>query len=449
MALSSAVVADLGPSTTTLRTLVTQLGHCSPATSDAERIDRIRALEEVKAACAAAQAVESVAFKTSQLAEQEAAGVPASQRGRGISAQVALARRESPHKAARLMGLAESLVHEMPATLDALRAGATNEWRATLVVRETACLSRDDRRAVDLEVGPHLGELGDRETAARTQKAAYRLDPHAVVARARKAEAERSVVLRPAPDTMTYLTGLLPVKQGVAAYTALKAAADSLVATGGSDGRSRGQVMADLLVERLTGQAVADQVPVEVQLVIADTTLAGADDEPALLGSTDGLGVAPIPVPAPWARALVRDTDERTRAWIRRLYSRDGRLVALDSTRRLFPQGLRRLLVARDQLCRTPWCGAPIRAIDHLRPHDRGGPTAWINGQGLCVACNLAKQAAGWVSASSAFGDPTIELNTPTGHAYTSRPPPLPTAPPRRQRVDLHWHTPVHYCPAA
>ncbi|MDO6145615.1 HNH endonuclease, partial [Paenarthrobacter aurescens] len=74
---------------------------------------------------------------------------------------------------------------------------------------------------------------------------------------------ERMVSLRPAPDTMTYLTALLPVAQGVAVYKALTQAADSARSSGdaGSGGASgsgsavptRGQVMADTLVERITG----------------------------------------------------------------------------------------------------------------------------------------------------------------------------------------------------
>ena len=36
------------------------------------------------------------------------------------------------------------------------------------------------------------------------------------------------MTLRPAPDTMTLLTGFLPVAHGVAAYAALTRAADQL-----------------------------------------------------------------------------------------------------------------------------------------------------------------------------------------------------------------------------
>jgi hypothetical protein len=47
-----------------------------------------------------------------------------------------------------------------------------------------------------------------------------RLDSQAVVDRAAKAEADRTVTIRPAPDCMTYVTALLPVAQGVGVYAA-------------------------------------------------------------------------------------------------------------------------------------------------------------------------------------------------------------------------------------
>ena len=85
--------------------------------------------------------------------------------------------------------------------------------------------------------------------------------------------------------------------------------------------------------------------------------------------------------------------------WVRRLYATpDGSaLVAMDSRRRAFAGGLRRFLIARDQTCRTPWCDAPIRDGDHALPHrTAGGDTTAANGQGLCQACNHAKEAPGW-----------------------------------------------------
>jgi hypothetical protein len=48
----------------------------------------------------------------------------------------------------------------------------------------------------------------------------------AVVDRAAKAEEDRTVTIRPAPDTMTYVTALLPVAKGVGVYAALNKTVD-------------------------------------------------------------------------------------------------------------------------------------------------------------------------------------------------------------------------------
>ncbi|MCC3271160.1 HNH endonuclease [Arthrobacter zhangbolii] len=423
-------------------------GQVTPALAeDAELIDRIRALEELKAAASAAQARAAVAFDASQRRKQAAAGVPREDLGRGVASQIALARRESANRGGRLLGFAKALVSEMPCTLQALTSGTISEWRATLLVRETACLTLEDRQRVDEEAAgdPRVLEgLGDRQIIARARSAAYRLDPQSAVRRAAKAASERFVSCRPAPDTMTYLTGLLPVAQGVGVYAALSREADRLRAAG--DARGRGQIMADTLVERITGEADANGMKVEVQLVMSDRTLLAGDSEPAIV---PGYG----PVPAQWARDLVRGTslagksrrrreretagteEKQAERWIKRLYAEPatGQLIAMDSRSRLFPKSLARFVAARDQTCRMPWCGAPIRHTDHIRPHKRGGPTSAANGQGLCEACNQAKEAPGWKTrvadepgSHTVLGSHTVETTTPTGHTYRSTAPPLP-----------------------
>ncbi|MGH3425824.1 MAG: HNH endonuclease, partial [Nocardioidaceae bacterium] len=257
---------------------------------------------------------------------------------------------------------------------------------------------------------------------AEIRKLAYRLDPHAVVDRARRAETERRVTTRPAPDTMAYLTALLPVAQAVAVQATLTRTADTLIASG--DHRTRGQIMADTLVQRVTGQESAAGVPVQVQLVMSLPTLFGDGQEPAHL---DGHG----PVPAGLARDIVRNASAADQAWLRRLFARPdtGDLVTLDSRRRCFPRGIARFIRIRDQVCRTPWCDAPIRHIDHAVPDDAGGATSSDNGQGLCERCNYAKQAPGWKARPRPGPRHLIELTTPTGHRYRSTAPPLPGAP--------------------
>jgi hypothetical protein len=390
---------------------------------DGELVDQIAALEMLKNAAAAAQARLAVELDRSQRQAQRDAGVPAPALGAGVAAQVALARRESAHRGARHLGLAHALVEEMPHTLAALEAGTLSEWRATLLAQETACLTREDRGVVEAELAGRpggLGSLGDREVAAEARRIAYRLDPHAVTRRAGMAAAARRVTVRPAPDTMAVVSGLLPAPQGVAVFAALSRQADTLRASG--DQRTRGQIMADTLVERVTGQTAADQVPVEVQIVMTDTTLLGTDHTAAHL---PGYG----PVPAPLARTWVRDSEGDV--WVRRLYSspHTGQLVAMESTRRCFTGLLRRYVVLRDQVCRTPWCSAPVRHVDHVRSVAAGGATAAANAQGLCEACNLAKEAPGWRAETGPAGE--VHTTTPTARRYTSHPPGPPGTSPR------------------
>jgi hypothetical protein len=170
--------------------------------SGAGLIDQLRDLEDLKSAAAALQARIAVAFDADQRRAQAAAGVPADERGKGVAAQIALARRESPARGSRLLGLARALVTEMPRTLAALHTGELNEWRATLLVKETACLSAADRCAVDDRLAADTGTFagaGDRAVIAAARAAAYRLDPASVAHRARNAVADRRVSLRPAP----------------------------------------------------------------------------------------------------------------------------------------------------------------------------------------------------------------------------------------------------------
>lgn len=114
--------------------------------------------------------------------------------------------------------------------------------------------------------------------------------------------------------------------------------------------------------------------------------------------------------------------------WIRRLYTAPGtgQLLGMDSKARKFPDGIRRMIMARDAVCPTPWCGAPIRHTDHIVAWSEGGPTALANGQGLCERCNQAKEAEGWAAKPVKGPRQTVETTTPTGHTYTSTAPPLP-----------------------
>jgi hypothetical protein len=382
-------------------------------------LDEIAALERLRSAIAAAQARRTAAFIAAREAEQRADGMPERQVGQGVTAELALARHVSPHSAGRYCGFARVLTADLPHTFAALQAGRVSEWRAVIVANQAGWLSAERRRKVDAELAPKLERLGDRGVEAEAKKIAYRLDPDAFVERRRVAESERHVAIRPLPDAMVRLSAVLPLAPGVACYAALRQAADMHRSSG--DPRSGGQVMADTLIQRLTGAADAGAVAVEIQLVMTDQALLSGDSEPA---HVSGYG----PVPASLARELA--LGRTAPRWIRRLYTKpkSGQLVAMESRRRLFTAGQRRFIEARDQHCRTPWCEAPIRHIDHVLSHARGGKTELDSGNGRCEACNYTKETPGWRTRAPDGTGEEIVIQTPTGHRYRSRAPDLPGA---------------------
>ena len=464
---------------------------------EAEAITRIRALEDLKAACAAAQARETAALHQHRHREEAARGIPASQRGRGLGAEIALARRVSQQRGSIQLRQALHFTGDLTNTLSALQCGQISEEHAATVERHTHWLPEQARRSVDSSLADRLPVLGLHDLKLETQAVAHRADPEAAAEQYDQAVATRHVNLKPAENGMAYLTALLPALEAAACYRALTDQAGSAVAFGEAEGRSPQQVLTDVMVERLTGRSTDEASPVEVQLIMTDAALFAGDNEPAWIpghgplpaavarkllagratqsgpsgGASDGssgrssggtsegtsgetshgtadgsirgtrdidLAARPSaagPPARPEAAKAVEtveipETDEiaEARVFLRRLYTspETGQLVAMDSQRREFSGKLRRMIVLRDNICRTPYCGAPIRHIDHATPHRQGGPTSYGNGSGLCARCNYTKEHPGWSHRAS---PDNLEITTPTGHRYSSRSRPL-SAPP-------------------
>ncbi|WP_269937074.1 HNH endonuclease [Arthrobacter sp. HY1533] len=462
------VIAPLGGNPTSAGFDAVAVGQISAATL----IDVIDKLETAKNAMAAAQAHAQTLFVASQRLSQAQVGVPKERIGKGIAHQVALARHESPHRGRQLCELAEVLVRELPCSMDAFSRGSLNEFRARIVATETVFLSFEDRARVDRCISGDVGAvelMGTRELRAAARKAAYQLDPEAFVKRGQKAVGDRYVSLRPAADGMTFLTALIPLKQGVRILNTLTKVAQSARAAG--DERSKGQVMADALMHRLIQHAACDdgagtisdhrgapapgadgagggwpgavrepwctavrEPEIALELVMTDRSLFGSDNEPAVL-------VGYEPIPAPTARDMILQPDTAAdgfspRVWLKRLFTHpdSNALLAMDSRARVFPEGMKEFIRLRDQRCQTLYCDAPIREFDHIKSYAAGGPTTTENGQGLCTDCNQAKEAPGWQfqrGTGPAGEGWATETTTPTGRRYVSVAPPLPGSPGR------------------
>ena len=405
-----------------LHSLVSARGVDQGLVSDAARIDRIAVCERLQAGLEAVKAVEMVAFAQSQTVEQLRLGVHPRQVGAGVADQIALAGKVSPAEGSRRLHTARDLVLDMPHTLDLLATGEIGGWTARLIVGQCSHLDRPTRTRLDGELaGRELGSMSARQAENTAKRLAYEADPVAAVERARKARKDRRVTLRPAPDTMSLLTGLLPVEQGVACLAALQDAVRQAKAAG--DVRSRGQIMADTMVARLTGQEAAEDTGFEVGIVMPLGSLLDPNDHTPAEIIGHGL------FPADLIRDLIANAEAR--CWWRRLFTRPtrdgGRLIVDgDHRRRRFTGWLAELIRWRDQTCRDPFCGAPIRHLDHIHRHADGGLSTGENGRGVCERGNYVRELPGWTVRVVDPDSHTVEITTPTGHHYRSRPPQPP-----------------------
>ncbi len=272
-----------------------------------------------------------------------------------IVAQIGLACGASPSEGRRRMRMARDL-HDGHDHLRALfTAGRLSEYKTSTVVAATSHLSHDERAEVDQRLAAHpIETLGVRKIRDLARMIAAEVAPEKFAARCRAARSGRYVSVRPAADGMAYLTAHLPVEHAVAGYAALAKAVNDAAVSPEPVIRSRGEIMADTMVELITGQATARDVNVDVQIVVPLEAL--IDPDSPLPAEIPGHGPVPVDVIA---------TSQGRKTW-RRLITSDGIVIGGDSRQRTFDDNLARFLRARDgNRCSEPYCDAPIRHLDH------------------------------------------------------------------------------------
>ncbi|WP_341946535.1 HNH endonuclease signature motif containing protein [Microbacterium sp. LWH11-1.2] len=358
----------------------------------------------------------------------------------------------------------------LPEVRAAFAAGRVCAGHVREIVRESAIVAEAIRnKRVDADVmGLYEAAVlvfAERETAARTKahaaQVAAALVGETVTDRHKRAAGERCVKVRSVGDGLALLTAVLPEWVAVAIADRLRQmtrqvirnraharddaesarddgrvivsddtfAMDPDTDTGAgcetenvaADTRTWDQVQADLLADLLlTADPSAvhgdglDNIQGRIQVTIAGTTLAGADDRPADL---DGHG--------PLHPDIARDLAGRNTGWSRLFLNPDGMVRQTDTYTPT--EGMRRFLRARDQHCRFPGCRMPVHRcdIDHTHDHARGGKTRLDNLAHLCRAHHTLKHpdipdTHRWTARQERDG--TITWHSPLGRTYTDRP---------------------------
>lgn len=286
------------------------------------RIDAIVALDRSIRAAQAEQ--------THQIAAMHAERSAVMRLGEGdptlsIIGEVAMARNIGPTAAGTQVGLALGL-SRLPRVLELFATGVISEATARAVVTETDPLHLDDKPIADAELAEKIPGMTTVQAKQAAARIVISIDIEAAYERARRNRADARVTLHPETDGVANLHVRGPAEQLVAAHKALDEWARGLRATG--DPRTAGQIMQQTLVERVTGQSHADEVSVEVGLVMDAETFVGEGDTPVDL---DGYGpICPDVADEIIARA--------PNASVRRLLTDpvDGSLAVREPRRRFF-----------------------------------------------------------------------------------------------------------------
>ena len=374
----------------------------------ANRIDAIRQLDRLIRAAQAEQTAQIGALHTERTKVMRLGeGDPTL----SVIGEIAMARHIGPGAASSQVVLAIGM-RQLPRVFDLFRTGAISEATARGVVTETMALSQDDLIVADAELAEKIVGLTTVKARHAAARVVISIDAEAAHMRAKRNRADARVSMFPETDGVATLQVRGPAEQILAAFKTLDDWATGLRSTG--DPRSRGQIMQQTLVERVTGMKHADDINVEVNLVLdAETLLAGGDTPVEL----EGYG----PISPDVADDLIARAPN---AFIRRLLVDpvDGTLTVREPRRRRFQRATSAHIRTRDRSCRQPGCDLTIRDDDHIHDHQHGGISTTDNGQGLCKRSHTIKHQAGW----SVTPDGKASIwRTPTGHEYTSTPPPL------------------------
>jgi hypothetical protein len=181
------------------------------------------------------------------------------------------------------------LVRDLPTVLGMLEAGLTTLPAVRAVCSETVNLLAESMPLADEILADDLVDTPPSRARSMARTRVFEIDPGAAQAAALSAREDRFVCVSPSVGVgMGCLSAVLPAEQATACVNGLRAHARAR--HGAGDPRTISQIMADTLVERVTGQGTADAVPASVGLVMSDLTLLGLDDRPGQL-----LGYGPIP----------------------------------------------------------------------------------------------------------------------------------------------------------
>jgi len=336
-----------------------------------------------------------------------------------LTTELAMAYTISKNAARTLIEESQTLVADLPLTLEALGDGLIRYEHARLIAHTAWALPKDARSAFERQVLPWAKTLIISAFKTKVLKAREELHSESMQERHERASASRSVTLEPGEDGSGYLT-IRDTNEVLAAI--FHRVTDVAMTTFAGDPRTLAQRRADVSTELLLkgdlcaavdeakagagadadpeigglkrlGHGVVAQVHVEIPVL----TLLGLADAPATL---DGR----IPIDPVTARRLVADAPGFYRLLTDPI---TGSVVAFDDKFRYLPKSLRRAVQLVDGTCTAPWCDASAEESDGHHPDEwaESHDTSLANSALLCRPDHRLAHNTRWTMVKLPNGD--------------------------------------------
>ena len=372
---------------------------------------------------------------------------------RAVAAEFGAALRMSDRTVQRRMADADLLVTLFPAVWRAQGTGDISPAHARAVVDAGIHLEGDaERDAYTAEILEHAAVESPNRLRRRARRIAERHQHRTIDERHRAARADRAVWVKDLDDGMAELGLRGPSVLVHGAFDRLtsmaKAVHDEVSVTGEheavpmcADGapEERTPGTEDAPDSRTLAQSRCD---LALDLLLSGAP-SGHDDEDGRLAAIRGsvsitmpvltlMGVTTTPAEidghAPIDAATARRLAGSAPGWDRVLtHPVTDAVLAVDRYRP--SSDLKRLMRARDQRCRFPCCGFPVRDcdLDHTRDHALGGDTSSDNLEALCRRHHVLKHHSPWHVEN--LGGGFHSWTSPVGRVYVDAPPETNVAP--------------------
>ncbi|UFS60022.1 HNH endonuclease signature motif containing protein [Subtercola endophyticus] len=342
-----------------------------------------------------------------------------------VVTELAVALRLSETDARRLVDTAEGLAGVFVATGRALESGAISYRHAEKIVQHSAALPPEcllDYQGRLLELAPRVSV---QRLVRHARGAAEEAQPSTAVQRHYAATTERRLSLDPAADGMAFLTHYLPAVEAVAIFNRATELGRSVKQSG--DPRTLAQLRVDTLSDLLLNgepkiPGANRGVRAHVRVTVPMLTMLGTGDSAHLdgYGPIDRLTALELTRQAPGFMRVL--TDPVT-----------GIALNYGRTRYKAPADLDTLIRTVHTECTFPVdCSSSATAdLDHTRPWNDGGDTAFHNLSPLCSSHHKVKHHTDWNLEQDPGGSGALVWTSPAGFAYVVAPTPIARPAPR------------------